>query len=519
MRRREGSSTMIHRSATTSRTSVCTRLMGLGLGSLAVAAPAGSAQAAPLDVLASVSLDDELGGRPVALGGLDDGSVVLGGMDDQGTTVVRLDASGFLAAPIERWPGTLDDLAVDPHTGTIALVAGDALVVLGPDLELSWRAPLAASSEGQPLRRVGVGELGTVAVAAAGELSVFEADGRLLGRAALPHQTTTGVAVLDANDLVVTTGSITLPCNGRDVAQLQGFARDGSLRWQAYGEAPDPERCDALAATRGIDVARGGDGLVYLLAEVEGRGHDGRPPRSDVEAAFHDVFHGTPRHPTNNVEFDAATARDGAEPRRFAYYARFTPAGEHRLGQYFLLPDEDAVVRASAIAADERGNVHLVGTATHRLEVLDEASEEVAVTEELLAPSGFYQVVHADFDARAVWRQIELEDTTTHMPGLALAGERVVTLLEAFGAETASPQRVQPGSTAMGGPSVLVWPPAPRAKRKGRKDPDREDVGTFGYESGISNADPTCYCDARRRTAPSFLLFALLALGLSPRRR
>jgi hypothetical protein len=519
---------MTHRSATPSRASVCTRRLALGLGSLAFAAAAGSAQAAPLDVLAAQSLGDELGGRPVALGVLDDGSVVLGGMDDQGATIVRLDASGFLAAPIERWPGTLDDLAVNPATGTIAAVVGDALVVLGPDLEVSWHVPLAPSSDGQPLRRVGVGELGTVAVAAAGELYVFAADGRALGRAALSHQATTGLAVLDANDLVVTTGFATLPCNGRDVAQLQGFAHDGSLRWQAYGEAPDPERCDVLAATRGIDVARGGDGLVYLLAEVEGRGHDGRPPSSEAEAAFHDVFHSTPHHPTTNVEFDAATAREGAEPRRFAYYARFTPAGEHRVGQYFLLPDEDALVHASAIAADEHGNVHLVGTTTHRIEELDEASEEVAVTEELLAPSGFYQVVHADFGARAMWRQIELEDTTTHMPGLALAGDRVVTLLEAFGAEgdepkgppnTASPHRVRPGSTAMGGPSVLVWPPVPQDKRRGRKDPDREDVGTFGYESGISNADPTCYCDARRRAAPSFLLLALLALGLAPRRR
>ena len=34
--------------------------------------------------------------------------------------------------------------------------------------------------------------------------------------------------------------------------------------------------------------------------------------------------------------------------------------------------------------------------------------------------------------------------------------------------------------------------------------------GTFGYESGISGSDPTCYCDATRTPGPA----ALLGLGL-----
>jgi hypothetical protein len=512
---------MIHRRAAPSRASVCTRLLALGLGSLAVAMATGSAHAAPLDVLASVSPSDELGGRPVALGVLDDGSVVLGGMDDHGATVVRLDPSGFLAVPIERLPGTLHDLAIDPHTGSIAVVAGDALVVLGPDLEVSWRMPLGTSSEREAVRRVGVGELGTVAVVVAGELSVFAPDGRPLGQAALSHQATTGLAVLDADDLVVTTGFTTLPCNELDVAQLHGFGRDGSPRWEAYGQAPDPQRCNSLAATRGIDVARGGDGLVYLLAEVDGRGHDGRPPSSTAEAAFHDVFHGLPEHPATNIAFDAATTRNDIEPRRFAYYARFTPAGEHLVGQYFLLPDEDALVHASAIAADERGNVHLVGSTTHRLEELDETTEEVAVTEELIAPSGFYQVVHADFDARTVWRQLEREHASTRVTALALADERAVTLLEtpSHGPDVASPHRVRPDATPLDGPAVLVWPPAPQPW-KGEKKPAREEVGTFGYESGVAASDPECHCRAGRPAIPppSCLLLALLMLGLSPRR-
>jgi hypothetical protein len=488
---------MTHGPSTHSRQTMRTCLLACGLALLL----GGTVQAAPdLDILASASLGDELGGRPVALGLADDGSVVLGGADAEGGTVVRLDAAGFPSGPVKRLSGTIDDLAVDPRTGNIAVV-GDALVVLGPDLEIAWQTPLPAGIDGELARRIAIGELGTIAVAAAGELRTFSADGGALALAALPDQTIAALAVLDAADLVVATGWSRLACNGRiDVAELQGFARDGSLRWSAYGEAAGAEGCDGLAGTRGVDVARGEDGLVYLLAEAEG---------------FHDVFHGHLVHPATNVAFDAATTLEAVEdapPRLFAYYARFTPAGEHLLGQHFLLPDEDATVRPGSIAADEHGNVHLVGITSHRLEVVDESTNEVAVTEELLAPSGFYQVVQADFAGRSLWRQLELEDASTRISALALAGERVITLLEA------SPHRTRP-DVGLEGPTVLVWPSTPQTK-KGEKNPDRDDVGTFGYESGVSGADPSCHCDAARpgTPAPAFLLLGLFFLGLSPRR-
>ena len=50
------------------------------------------------------------------------------------------------------------------------------------------------------------------------------------------------------------------------------------------------------------------------------------------------------------------------------------------------------------------------------------------------------------------------------------------------------------------------------------KRPDRDDVGTFGYESGVSGADPTCYCGPTHRPAPLWVL-VLGLLGLARRRR
>ena len=52
------------------------------------------------------------------------------------------------------------------------------------------------------------------------------------------------------------------------------------------------------------------------------------------------------------------------------------------------------------------------------------------------------------------------------------------------------------------------------------KRPDPETQGTFGYESGVSGSDPTCYCDSRSTPGPAtFLGLAVFALALPRRSR
>lgn len=451
---------------------------------------AGTAHAAQdIDVLASAALGDELGGGPSSLALFDDGTVVLVGADEGGGTLVRLDADGVAKDAVERFAGGVHDVAVDGRTGHIALVGDVEVVVLDDGLAVSWRAPLPALQDGEPARRIAVGELGTLAVVAVGELRTFSAEGVALGTTALPDGTSAGVAVLDGEDLVVTTGwSERRACERAvDVAALSGFTRAGAPRWRAWGDVAEATLCDRAASTRGVDVAHGEDGLVYLLAEVEGPAN---------------VFVGE-----NNVGFDALTTTDGVASSRFAYYARVSPAGEHVLGQFFAFPDEDAILQPSAIAADEQGNVVVTGTTTHGLEADDDALH----AEALYAPAGFYQVVRADFRARELWQSLEIDDTTTTSTAMALAGPRVVTLLQTT--------RLPNAPSGPAGPMVLVWPTDPKAATP--KRPDRDDIGTFGYESGVAGSDPTCYaCGPTRAPTPLGVLgLAALVLVCRPRRR
>ncbi|MCY0986752.1 hypothetical protein OV203_06450 [Nannocystis sp. ILAH1] len=471
---------------------------------ITVAAFAGVAHAAPeLDVLASAALGDDLGGRPVAVGLSGDG-VVLASQSPQNSSVVRLDPFGAPAGAAAL-AGRVDDLAVDRRTGDIAVIGDVGLTVLSPDLDVLWQRPLPARGAREPVRRVDVGERGTIAVSAAGEVRTFSPDGDELAIIAT-EGAVVDLAVFDAEGVVVTTGWRSRSACGEtmDLASLAAYASGGGPPlWQAYGDLAEADLCgdhhDLRASTRGVAVARGDDGLLYLLAEVEGAGN---------------VFRerpGAPGVPASNVAFDSFTVGDDAQPALFAYYARFTPAGEHKVGQFFLFPDDGSLVEPRAIAADVAGNVHITGVTSHSLG----AAHDVAVTEELHALSGFYQVVDGDFGGRREWRQLELDGLTTDVAAFALAGDRAVSVLDS------APRRGRSESAPPGGPLVIVLPLEP-GSLEGKKRPEREGVGTFGYESGVAGSDPACYCDAGRTPTPLTLLalttFVLACLP-RPRRR
>jgi hypothetical protein len=452
---------------------------------LALLLSSSTALASPdLDVIATAALGDEPGEQTRALDLDRDGNIVLVGGDRAGGLLLRLDPSGLAAGPALRFDVVLDDVAVDRGTGNVAVLdAAGRLRMLGPDLEALWERPLGSTAA----RRLALGERGSIAVLGGGALDILAQDGLPLARVAVEDR---GVAVFDATGLVVTTGSTFVTRCGEEVerATLVGFGLDGAERWHAFDDAE--QSCEAeLAATRGVDVARGDDGMIYLLAEVE---------------AGADPFAGSAEHPWRNASFDVATQRAKVSSSLFAYYARFATDGEHVIGQYLGFDDELSVVQPGTITADRHGNVHVTGITTHSLAEPDEVAGEAEIVDALDVPSSFYQVVAADFDSRLAWRQLGPEPA--HLADLALLDGAAITL-------------VQPTShgPAAGGTVVVEWP-EPSAKQE--KRPEREDVGTFGYESGISGVDPTCYCDSGRRQSPwgTLLLTACIAL-VRPRRR
>ncbi len=423
-----------------------------------------------VDVLAA----DAIGERPAALALADDGSVVVVGEDGDEGIVVRLDAAGDPLVTIARERG-VHDVAIDSRRGRIAIVDAAELAVLSLDLDLLWRAPLPAGDAS-----VDLGTQGTLAVATGGELLAFAIDGDALGGATL-EGTATSVAVLDDEGLVVA-GGWRSTCDGAvDAPLLVGFATDGSERWRAFGAVD----CNHASA-RIVEVARGEDGLVYALAQAEGSIH-GLSSASDVA-------------------FDPLST-PGDTAGMHAHYVRVAVDGTPQFGQAIGFADPDAVVRPAGIAADPYGNVVVTGMTTHGIETDD----DVVHAEPLFAEAGFYTMLRSDFRGRFGWLTLDRDDAATASTALALAGPRAVTLLTA---RRLPDDDVEPSSL---GPSVITWPTDP--DKAIPKRPDREDVGTFGYESGIAGSDPTCYACGPTRQPGAFGVLALFAvlLGLRPR--
>ena len=425
---------------------------------------ASTASAAPdLDVLAGAAFGDDLGVRPHALDLDREGNVVVAGDG----TLVRIDAAGDPTGPLVRLDARIDDIAVDRTTGNVVVLSAGELRVFDPSLVSLWQRATEAD-------RVAVGERGTIAAASSHAVEIVAASGERRGRIAGGHRIA-AVAVIDAHDLVVVAGSNTADCDV-DRVTLEGFDTRGLSQWSAF------TGCGS-AATRGVDVARGDDGMIYVIAEIEAGGD--------------------PLLGTAEVAFDESTARARIESPLFAYYARFTPAGGHLGGQYLGFADALSVVEPGSIAADRESNVHVTGITTHSIAEPDEVAGEAEIVDALSTPSGFYQVVSADFGSRLAWKQLDLDDGAAAISSLALAGDLVVTLLQHDASATTT---------------IAAWP---TTQAQTEKKPDREDVGTFGYESGIAGADPTCYCDASRTRGTGLvgLAMTIFVLGFVRRRR
>lgn len=450
------------------------RLVCAALSILAALAP--RLVRADVDLLVARALGDELSPAPVALAATPNGLVVAGA----GAQLW----SAFGEPEERRISGAFDDIA---GVGDgLALVGASGLVVLDAVGAVAWSLDRADLGERRDRWRVAA-SADTVAVLADDAVHTFTADGRPLARwtadAAL-------AAVAVADDLVVTTGRRTIVCDHepRDLAVLRARARDGAPRWAAY-EHDAATLCAAgptvAAATRGVDVARGGDGRIYFLAEADGaesplRAH---PDHLTVRAA--------------NVIFDGLSDPDEAQRGTIAYYARFDRAGEHLGGQFLGLPATDSEpsrLSPRAIAATEAGLVVVAG-ATNRVFI---GADERPGTEPLGQQVGFVQIVDPDLGGRE-WHVLEDLQGGHAVVDLALVGGSALGLV--VGAEAEADAVID---------LPLADPPDPTFRKKVTKHPDNDTQATFGFESGVSGSDPTCYCDAARMPGPA----ALLALGL-----
>jgi hypothetical protein len=216
--------------------------------------------------------------------------------------------------------------------------------------------------------------------------------------------------------------------------------------------------CDATPpVARVTDVRIGADGEIYVLGDADG------------------------------------PAPDHA---RVAWFARVSTDGTMVATGSFGFAAPYSSVRADAIAADVDGNVLLLGAATHE-------SDDGVIVESPRGATGFYRMVAADLTTHRVSREFEIDDMDGARTQLVADARRAVAMIPAVDDDPAR---------------IVLLPTAPDVHKK-EKTPDRDDVGTFGYESGASGIDPTCYCDARRTTSPSWWAATVALIALSRRRR
>jgi hypothetical protein len=463
------------------------RLARIALPVLACLAP--DLARADVDLLVARSLGDELVDVPLALAATPHGLAVVGAGAQLWTTAGE-PTDRRIAADIDDVTAVGDDLA---------LVGPDGLVYLDSLGEVAWQVPAARlGARADDTRwRVAADER-TVAVLAGDSVHTFHADGRARARWSGDAEL---AAIAVADDLVVTTGLRRISCDDepRDVAVLTAATADGQPRWSAYDHDAS-SLCAAgrvvAASTRGVDVAFGDDARVYLLAEADG---------ADSPLRVHPNHLGVR---ANTEIFDGLSDPDEAQRGKIAYYARFDRAGEHLVGQFLGLPATDSEpsrLSPRAIAATSSGLVIVAGSTNRTFT----GADETPGTEALGQDVGFVQVIDADFTGRQRWDVLEDLEGEHAVVDLALVGDSVVGLVSGAAA---------PGDALIDLP--LADPATdPTAKKKVTKHPDNDTQATFGFESGVSGSDPTCYCDEARTPGPAALALGLLTLAGLPRPR
>lgn len=453
----------------------------LALPVLACLAP-GLARA-DADLLVARALGDELVPVPVALAATPHGLVVAG------AGAQRWSVAGEPASDL-RITDDIDDVTA----------LGEGLVFIGP------AGLVAVDPVGAVAWQISVDDLGsrdddtrwriaadprTVAVLADDTIHTFTADGQARARWSSDASLT---AIAVADDLVVVTGQREVSCDDepRAVPVLVATSASGAPRWSAYDHRTTT-LCAAgptvAASARGVDVAIGGDGLVYLLAEADG-------PESPLRA---DPYHLSTR--ANLEIFDSLSDPDEAQRGKLAYYARFDRAGEHLVGQFLGLPATDSEpsrLTPRAIAASSAGVVIVAGSTNRSFDRAGEQHDTEALGQDV----AFVQIVDPDLGARR--RSDVLEDLEGEhaVVDLALVDHGVVALVIGATAD----------ADAMVDLPLADTPEDPTYKKKVTKHPDNDTQATFGFESGVSGSDPTCYCAEVTLPGPA----ALFALGLLP---
>jgi hypothetical protein len=354
---------------------------------------------------------------------------LLGGGDG---AVLRLNTNGTEVLSITRLGARVDDMEVDRQTGNLAVIGATVsgattncfLGVLNPDATAfvwqTWLTPSGggASDSDDPGRRVAMASDGTVAALHGKHLSVFAADGTLIGTRSHGNSFVNDVAIDATTKSVFLCGfdNKNLPgdnaCPGCpvQVAFLYSYAYTnwtGAAQWINWGwpgSALNGNEADA----RAYRLCLGRDGYLYMAGESAGGNSIYRWNPKDLNASG------------NIITYDMYNTAYNTGANHITYYCRMDPSnGDVLKGQFALArltSTAGNTIRPRAIAADEGGYVYVGGSSAYQIQNRSAQRINGQLVPPYSGGDSFLLIVQPDFLLRKTWTVFSGPGDATEVP-------------------------------------------------------------------------------------------------------
>jgi hypothetical protein len=302
-------------------------------------------------------------------------------------TVMQLSADGSQLLKRARIGAAVNDLAINPTNGDIAIASNLGVVVLASDLttvrwsdltQVAARVDIAGDGTVVALRGSSqsdaIGDRGT-----AKTYTIYNANGTQRYARTSGYTQVQDIAVDAATQRVFMTGFAQRDgssCSQLQVAWLKAFDYDGNDQWNNYDYAQGvADANNDCADTRGRRVAVGEDGMVYFAGTSAGGNAIFRwlPSTRQTGVALNQL--GTP---ANNMKPGADNYVDpfNTASNHITYVARFEPrTGQHLMGFFLLSRLGEATdanprgntIEPRAIAGDKDGRFYVGGYSAYQI--------------------------------------------------------------------------------------------------------------------------------------------------------
>lgn len=333
-------------------------------------------------------------------------TTVLNGGDG---VVVRLSSDGQSVLSVTHVGATINDLRINTN-GTMVVCGDFGVAVLDSTASnLLWNATPGTG------KRCAIADDGTVVVLVGGTAYTYDANGNPLGSWDLGGGFQNDVAIESSDGYVFGTGY----SNKKDqsggpvqVPFMRAWSYTGTLQWSDY-DFSGPSLGSVVADGRGLRVAVGRDGKLYLLAQsAGGNSIFGLNPQDVTQSLSSSQLIGT----------DAYNTTYNTKSNNITWYGRFNPNdGTIDKGQFLLTRlsgGQGNTLQPSSIMADENGQIYVGGSAAAYIQNRDVKQVAGTTVGPYNGGDAFVVIVTPDLSVRLVWNVF----TASGSPGASVNG-------------------------------------------------------------------------------------------------